>query len=287
MRRTSELLHLGALKASVWLCVALVPFATSRATAQPAGTLFPAPGAKGVCPDTPLLIRFPNTPVAGVGRIEVRDSADDSVVATIDVASPTRTRTIGGLPNFRDHPVIISGGEAAILLPEHTLGYNKTYSVRVDAGAFKDPTGVPDAGVDDAGSWRFSTRPAPPAAGSRRITVAADNSGDFATVQGALDSIPEGNTVPTTIFIRSGTYREIVCFTGKHAVTLLGEDRKKTVIAYANNDRLNHNAGGNPFGPDAGPPGAANPWRGGAECTCHTERIGPVHVSVAATLPAA
>src|SRR6516225_2933860 len=140
MRRTSKLLHLGSSKASVWLCVALVPFATSGATAQPAlaaGTLFPAPGAKGVCPATPLRIRFPNAPVAGVGRSEVRDCGDDSGVATIDVASPTRTRTIGGLPNFRDHPVIISGGEAAILLPERTLGYNKTYSVRVDVGAFK------------------------------------------------------------------------------------------------------------------------------------------------------
>jgi hypothetical protein len=108
MQRTSKLLHLGSLKASVWLCVALVPFATSNATAQPAGTLFPAPGAKDVCPDTPLRIRFQNTHVAGIGSIEVRDSADDSLVATIDVASPTRTRTIGGLPNFRDHPVIIS-----------------------------------------------------------------------------------------------------------------------------------------------------------------------------------
>src|SRR6516165_12081855 len=101
MRRASKLLHLGSLKASVWLCVALVPSATPSATAQTArqaGTLFPAPGAKGVCPDTPLRIRFQNTPVAGVGNIEVRDSADNSLVATIDVASPTRTRAIGGLP---------------------------------------------------------------------------------------------------------------------------------------------------------------------------------------------
>jgi pectin methylesterase-like acyl-CoA thioesterase len=267
MRRTSKLLHLGFLKASVSLCVALMPFAVSSASDQPtlpAGTLFPTPGAKGVCPDTPLRIRFQDTPLAGSGKIEVIDSADHSVVATIDVASPTRTRTIGGLPNFRYFPVIISSSEAAIFLPGNTLGYNKTYFVRVDAGAFQDSTGAPYAGVDDARSWRFSTRPAAPAAGSRRLTVAADNSGDFATVQGALDFIPEGNTVPTTIFIRSGTYREIVCFTNKHAVTLLGEDRKKTVIAYANNDWFNNGAGGNPFGPGAGPPGEANPWRGGA-----------------------
>ncbi len=251
----------------MWLCVALVPFATSSAPAEPAlpaGMLFPAPSAQGVCPDTPLRIRFQGTPLVGSGTIEVRDSADDSVVATIDVATPTRTCAIGGLPNFRCFPVIISGPEVTIVLPGNTLGYNKTYLVTVDAGAFKNATGAPHAGVEEAHSWRFSTRPAPPAAGSRRLTVAADNSGDFATVQGALDNIPDGNTVPTTIFVRNGTYREIVCFTNKHAVTLLGEDRKKTVIAYANNDRFNNNAGGNPFGPGARPPGEANPWRGGA-----------------------
>jgi pectin methylesterase-like acyl-CoA thioesterase len=264
MQRTSRPRHPGFLKAFAWPCVALLPFVASSGAAAPASTLFPAPGAKDVCPDTSLRIRFRDTPLAGSGKIEVRDSADNSVVATIDVTSPTRTSTIGGLPNFRYYPVIIGGSEAAVFLPGHTLGYNKSYFVKVDAGAFKDSTGAPHAGVDDARAWRFSTRPAPPPAGSRRLTVAVDNSGDFATVQGALEFIPEGNTVPTTIFIRSGTYREIVCFTNKHAITLLGEDRKKTVIAYANNDRFNSNAGGNPFGPGAGTPGTANPWRGGA-----------------------
>ncbi len=65
--------------------------------------------------------------------------------------------------------------------------------------------------------------------------------------------MPDGNREPVTIFIRSGTYNEIVCFTGKHNVTFLGEDRKKTIIAYANNNRFNNNSGGNPFAPGANP----------------------------------
>ena len=76
--------------------------------------------------------------------------------------------------------------------------------------------------------------------------------------------MPEGNTAAITIFIGKGTYHEIVCFSRKNAITLLGEDRKKTVIAYANNERFNGNSGGNPFGPGAGVPAAANPRRGGA-----------------------
>src|SRR3954453_10854248 len=124
MRRSSRPFHRGFSKPPAWLSVALAAIATASATGQsalPPGTLFPAPGAKDVCPDTPLRIRFPRTPVVGVGKIEVRDSADDSAVATIDVTSPTRTRTIGGLPNFRDHPVIVVGDEAAIVLPGDTL----------------------------------------------------------------------------------------------------------------------------------------------------------------------
>jgi pectin methylesterase-like acyl-CoA thioesterase len=118
--------------------------------------------------------------------------------------------------------------------------------------------------VDGPHSWRFSTRAAPPAAGSRRLRVAADGTGDFATVQGALDFIPEGNAAPTTIVIGRGTYQEILCAMNKGAIALLGEDRKETVIAYANNERFNGDAGGNPFAPGAGPPGEANHRRSGA-----------------------
>src|SRR3954471_18233047 len=120
MRRSSRLFHRGFMKLPAWLSVALAAIATASATGQstlPPGALFPAPGAKDVCPDTPLRIRFPRPPLVGVGKVEVRDSADDSVVAAIDVAAPARPRTIGGLPNFRDLPVIVVGDEATIVLP--------------------------------------------------------------------------------------------------------------------------------------------------------------------------
>src|SRR2546421_2800199 len=85
-------------------------FATSGAIAQPApqvravAALFPAPGAKDVCPDTPLRLTFASAPVVGSGKVRVFDAADDAVVETIDVATRIRTRAIGGLPNFNDYP---------------------------------------------------------------------------------------------------------------------------------------------------------------------------------------
>jgi pectin methylesterase-like acyl-CoA thioesterase len=69
--------------------------------------------------------------------------------------------------------------------------------------------------------------------------VAGDGSGDFNTVQGAIDFVPDQNAKPVTIFIRNGQYEEIVYFRNKRNVTFLGEDREKVVIAYANNEVFN------------------------------------------------
>ena len=60
--------------------------------------------------------------------------------------------------------------------------------------------------------------------------VAQDGSGDFTTIQAALDAVPAGATA--VIFIRKGVYREKLFLT-KSFVTLLGENRDSTRIVYA------------------------------------------------------
>jgi pectin methylesterase-like acyl-CoA thioesterase len=134
-----------------------------------------------------------------------------------------------------------------VIFPRHgALTYGKTYLVTIDDGVFLDGA-TPYAGLGQT-VWRFSTRAAPPAAGAPRLTVAADGTGDFCTVQGALDFIPEGNAAPVTIFVKRGTYTEIVAFAHKDNVTLRGEDRKETVLAYANSARFSA-FDGNPYAP--------------------------------------
>ncbi|HVX84825.1 MAG TPA: pectinesterase family protein [Phycisphaerae bacterium] len=208
--------------------------------------MFPAGGAKNVCVDTPLRLTFAAPPTVGSGTIKIMDASNDSVVDTIDVSKETRVITIGGVGNFQVHPVIITGNTAAIYPVHGALGYGKSYYVTVDAGAFKD--GGADVGEIGKGKWEFSTKGAlafPP--GSGRVTVAADGTGDFATVQGAIDFVPDGNKTPVTLFVKAGTYDEINVMVQKDAVTLLGEDRKKTIIEYANNAKFNSNENANPY----------------------------------------
>ncbi|MFE9672601.1 pectinesterase family protein [Streptomyces sp. NPDC006259] len=59
--------------------------------------------------------------------------------------------------------------------------------------------------------------------------------GDYPTVQAAVDAVPEGNSVPVTVAVAPGTYREKVFIpAGKPNILLqgTGQDRSDTVIVY-------------------------------------------------------
>src|SRR5215471_17535580 len=203
-------------------------------------SLFPANAAAGVPIDTPLKITFGVAPTLGTsGLIQIRDATTSAVVDTIDLAAGTQTRTIGGTV-YNYLPVIISGN-VALIMPHVSLTYNGSYFVTVDPGVFRTTSGV-FAGIAGNTAWRFSTKPTAPPSGSTALTVAADGTGDFATVQGAIDFVPAANTARTLIVVRRGLYQELVHINNKPLVTLHGEDRTGTVIAYANNSNFNPSA---------------------------------------------
>jgi pectinesterase len=65
------------------------------------------------------------------------------------------------------------------------------------------------------------------------LIVAQDGSGTYRTVQAALDAVPKNNTVPLTILIKKGTYKEKLSLAKKqNFVKLLGEDLEQTILVY-------------------------------------------------------
>ncbi|MDB5229910.1 MAG: pectin esterase [Chitinophagaceae bacterium] len=66
-----------------------------------------------------------------------------------------------------------------------------------------------------------------------KIIVAQDGSGNYKTVQQALNSISLKNAKPVIIFIRKGFYKEKLHLDStKNNVTLIGEDKFKTILSY-------------------------------------------------------
>jgi pectinesterase len=146
--------------------------------------------------------------------------------------------TIGGLADFHFYPVIIHGNVATIYPHNNVLRYHHRYMVQIDSGVFTLATGV-FSGFTKDHPWRFTTKPAPPPANTTRVVVAADGSADFNTVQGAVDFVPDNPPARVTIFIKNGTYEEIVFFRNKSNLTFRGEDRDKVQVGYGNNSAFN------------------------------------------------
>ena len=71
------------------------------------------------------------------------------------------------------------------------------------------------------------------AVGAQTFIVAKDGSGQFQSVQAAFDAVPLNNQTPVTIYVRNGVYREkLFLDSTKRFVTLIGEDKFKTVLTY-------------------------------------------------------
>lgn len=65
------------------------------------------------------------------------------------------------------------------------------------------------------------------------ITVAKDGSGNYTTVQQALDAVPLNNQKRITIYIKKGIYKEKLHLdSAKNFVTLQGEDKNNTILTY-------------------------------------------------------
>ncbi len=67
----------------------------------------------------------------------------------------------------------------------------------------------------------------------KQLIVAADGSGNYKTVQEALDAIPPKNEKPVTIFIKNGIYKEKLFLPeGKNFVSIIGENKFSTILTY-------------------------------------------------------
>ena len=217
--------------------------------------LSPANGATGICYDTPLAVTFDRIPaLRKAGKIKIFNTTNsttpvdtldlslnvdraNSVGSALNNATNVQFRAVGGI-SYTNYPVIITGTTAAIYPHPGVMTSNQTYYVTVDNGCFTDTNGAYFAGISATNVWRFTTKPAGPA-NATNLVVAADGTGDFVTVQGAVDFIPANNTAYTLVNIRNGTYTEIVCVQSKHNITFRGQDRNAARIAYANNNNMN------------------------------------------------
>jgi autotransporter-associated beta strand protein len=226
---------------------------TVNSTTLSAVTFAPNNGATSICYDTPLYITF-NGPVSIVNSGSIRIYNVNNPTTPVDIINLSTNQVVvsAGINltnNIQPHslffadpqiinyfPVIITGNTAAIYPHGGVLTSNQTYYVTVDNGIVADSSGAYFAGISATNTWQFSTKAGGPL-NPTNIVVATDNSGDFDTVQGAVDSVPGGNNNYIQVNIHNGNYVEIVDISGKSNITFVGQSRG-AVVGYPNNNNL-------------------------------------------------
>lgn len=227
---------------------------------------FPEPGATNVNPDTHLVLTFSAPPKVGSsGLIRIYDAEGMQLVDTLDLSIPSSPNPSGRAParsgdgvataprvrvdpnviyqktlvdgvEFFFRPIIVRGNVATIYPHNGALKYGRTYVVKMDASVLVPAEGEGAfAGFTADRDWTFTTKAAPPAADSTRVVVAADGSGDFNTVQAAIEFFPKKPAKRVTVFIKNGYYEELVSLSDRANLTIRGEDRDKVQVGYANN----------------------------------------------------
>src|SRR5579885_2564373 len=209
-------------------------------------SLAAANGATGVCYDTPLTVTFSDKVSLGAsGSINIYNATNPATpVDTISVSlGAIQQRTFPGDNQSFSYLTIKTNGNTVTIYPHfNAMTSNQTYYVTLDPKTFKDSGGTNFVGLLDTNAWRFSTKGGP--INPTNLVVNPDGSGDFLTVQGAVNAIPPGNTTPTVINIRNGLYNEIVDIAGRNNVTFLGQSRNGAIISFPNNANFQAANGG-------------------------------------------
>ncbi len=202
----------------------------------PAGPTASATGAALTAPYISSPYPFDKLPK---GRTNANTKPGTPTAGASPPAAGFQLTIIGGFTDgFHFYPVIVDGNTAIIQLHHNMLQYGKTYYVEMDSGVLQHPG---FAGIRGPQAWRFSTKsPAQaPRADATKLTVSADGSGDFNTVQGAMDLVPDHSSRRITVQVKSGIYHEIVYFRNKDNVTIRGAAPGQVRVTYANSEVLN------------------------------------------------
>ena len=123
-----------------------------------------------------------------------------------------------------------SFGSKSVTYAYHGLTYGQQYTLSIGADAITDLSGNAFPARDI--TFTVMERPQPSAKVFDAV-VAQDGTGDYKTVQEAIDAAPTGRIAPWLIFVKNGTYEELVTIPeNKPFIHLIGQDKEKTVISY-------------------------------------------------------
>lgn len=165
-------------------------------------------------------------PVSGASTIKVALKSSGSSARSLVVADQNGNQlsTITAPASLAYGSYTYSGSGSSIYLYSSNSGIN-VYSIQVTTSTSSDS----------------STTTIP----SGAIVVASDGSGSYKTVQDAINSLGSSSSASKTIYIKNGTYYEVVTIpSGVSNLTLMGESKDGVILHYDNYNAKSNGSGG-------------------------------------------
>ena len=123
-----------------------------------------------------------------------------------------------------------SFGSKSVTYSYHGLEYGNTYTLSIGEQAITDMNGNAFPARDITFTVMQRPMPAPKVYDA---VVAQDGTGDYKSVQEAIDNAPANRIAPWLIFVKNGQYEELVTIPeNKPFIHLIGQDKKQTVIKF-------------------------------------------------------
>ena len=128
-----------------------------------------------------------------------------------------------------------SGGATSSGGNPSTGGATGTGGKAGSGGATGTGGGIGTGGATSTGGGTGSSAECPPGI-AQTITVAKDGSGQFTTVQAAVNSIASGSSTHILIDIKAGTYTEKLTIASRTNLCLVGAGTTTTILAYGDSN---------------------------------------------------
>jgi len=105
--------------------------------------------------------------------------------------------------------------------------------------------------TDTTWKLKYQQTATPPPAWPKTLTVAQDGTGDYKTIQGAINAVRDLSQEQVTIYIKKGVYHEkLVIPSWKTKVSLIGESNTNTIITNKDYSGKDYPGGKDAFGRD-------------------------------------
>jgi pectin methylesterase-like acyl-CoA thioesterase len=171
------------------------------------------------------------TPPTLVSSVPAGSSTGASINGSVVLVFSERVKAGTGNCTLASKTLTPTFGSLTVTLPYTKLSYSTNYTFTVPAGAFTDMAGNSYAGLTL--NFRTMDRPAPTPKQFDAV-VAKDGSGNYTTIQAAIDAAPAGRAIPWLIYVKNGRYKGHVDVpVTKPFINLIGQNRDSVIITDA------------------------------------------------------